>query len=198
MLAALSRAAGLEGLSATVLAPAAGMGRAGLVQLQTEAGDLMNGRDPEPGEVIPHRLAYNVVPQVGIFLPDGRTDEEAGVETDLRRVLGQPALRATATAIRVPVFYGLTVVARIVTGRAMGAEAAREALRAAAGVKLVDRPGERIYPMPMLSLNDDAVLVGRVRADEQARAVELVVTADDLRHAAGAAIRVAELIAAAR
>jgi aspartate-semialdehyde dehydrogenase len=194
----LARAAGLEGLSATVLAPAAGVGTPGLVQLETEAGDLMNGREPEPGEAIPHRLAYNVVPQVGTFLPDGRTDEEAALETDLRRLLGEPALRAAATAVRVPVFYGLTLVARVVTARAIAAEAVRDALRAAPGVKLVDQPGERIYPMPMLSMNDDAVLAGRIRADEGARAVELVVTADDLRHAVRGAIRVAELIAERR
>lgn len=198
VLAALTRTAGLESLSATVLAPAAGVGRPGLVQLETEAGDLMNGREPEAGEAIPHRLAYNVVPQVGTFLPDGRTDEEAGVETDLRRLLGQPALRAAATAVRVPVFYGLTVIARIVTGRALDAEAVRQTLRAAAGVKVVDQPGERIYPMPMVSMNDDAVLVGRIRADEQARVVELVATSDDLRHAVGGAIRVAELVAERR
>lgn len=198
VLQALSRAAGLEQLSATMLAPAAGVGTPGLVQLETEARDLMNGREPEPGEAVPHRLAYNLVPQVGTFLPDGRTDEEAALETDLRRLLGAPGLRATATAVRVPVFHGLTVVARAVTTRAIGAETVREALRGAAGVKLVDRPGERVYPMPMLAMNDDAVLVGRIRADEGARAVDLVVTADDLRHAVGGAIRVAELIAERR
>lgn len=198
VLAPLSRAAGLEGLSATVLSTAAGAGTAGLVQLETEAGDLMNGREPDPGEAIPHRLAYNVVPQVGTFLPDGRTDEEVAVEVNLRRLLGQPALRAAATAVRVPVFYGLTVVARVHTARPLPAEEARAALRGAAGVKVVDQPGERIYPMPMLSMNDDAVLVGRVRADEGGRALDLVATADDLRHAVGSALRVAELVAEAR
>ncbi len=198
VLAPLARAAGLEGISATVLAPAAGVGTRGLVQLETEASDLMNGRDPEPGEAIPHRLAYNVVPQVGTFLPDGRTDEEAGVETDLRRLLDLPGLRASSTAIRVPVFYGLTVVVQMTVARPVGAEAVRQALRGAAGVKLVDQPGERIYPMPMLSMNADAVRAGRVRADEQARAVELIVTADALRHAVAGAIRVGELVAAAR
>ncbi len=200
VLVPLSRAAGLAGLTATVLAPAAGAGTAGLVQLETEAGDLMNGREPEPSDqgAFGHRLAYNVVPQVGAFLPGGWTDEEAGVEGDLRRLLAEPGLRVAATAVRVPVFYGLTVLARVHTERALGADAARVALRGAAGVKLVDQPGERVYPMPMLSMNDEAVLVGRVRADEQGRAVDLVATADDLRHAVASAIRIAELIAEQR
>jgi aspartate-semialdehyde dehydrogenase len=198
VLAPLAREAGLERVVATVLAPAAGAGRAGIVQLEAEAGDLLNGRDPEPGQAIPHRLAYNVVPQAGLFLADGRTDEEAAVETSLRRLLGHPSLIVNATAVRVPVFYGLTVVARLWLARSLSAEAARGALRGAPGVKLVDDPASKVYPMPMLSMNDDAVLVGRVRADEAAKTVDLVVTADDLRHGVAAALRAAEWIAEQR
>jgi aspartate-semialdehyde dehydrogenase len=198
VLAPLAREAGLERVVATVLAPAAGAGTAGIVQLETEAGDLMNGREPEPGEAIPHRLAYNVIPHAGLFLADGRTDEEAAVEAGLRRLLGQPGLRVNATAVRVPVFYGLSMVARVSTARALSAEAARVALRGAPGVKLVDDPGSKVYPMPMLSMNDDAVLAGRVRADEAERAIDLVVTADDLRHAVAASIRAAEWVAERR
>ena len=195
VLAPLAREAGLERVAATVLAPAAGAGTAGVVQLENEAGDLMNGREPEPGEALPHRLAYNVIPHAGLFLADGRTDEEAAVESGLRRLLGSPSLRVDATALRVPVFYGLTVAARITLARALSADAVRAALRGAPGVKLVDDPASKVYPMPMLSMNDDAVLAGRVRADEAARAVEVVVTADDLRHGVAAAIRAAEWIA---
>jgi aspartate-semialdehyde dehydrogenase len=194
-LAALARAAGISEVLATVLAPAAGAGTAAVVQLEAEAGDLMNGRDPDPGVAVPHRLAYNLVPQAGDFLADGRTDEEAGLEGELRRILGLPGLRAAATAIRVPVFYGLTVAARVVTERPLSQEAARTALRGAPGLKLVDEPGAGVYPMPMLSMNDDAVLAGRVRADEARCAVDLVVTSDDLRHGVTSAIRVAELLA---
>lgn len=198
VLAPFAREAGLERVFATVLAPAAGAGTAGIVQLETEAGDLLNGRDPEPGEAIPHRLAYNVVPQAGLFLADGRTDEEAAVETALRRLLGNPSLRVNATTVRVPVFYGLTVVARLELARALSTDAARTALRGAPGVKLVDDPASRVYPMPMLSMNDDAVLAGRVRADEASRSVDLVLTADDLRHGVAAAMRAAEWIAERR
>jgi aspartate-semialdehyde dehydrogenase len=198
VLAPLAREAGLREVVATVLSPAAGAGTPGIVQLETEAGDLMNGREPEPGVAIPHRLAYNVVPQAGSFLPDGRTDEEAAVEIVLRRLLGAPALRAATTTLRVPVFYGLSVAARVGLQRPLAADAVRAALRGAPGVKLVDDPGARVYPMPMLSMNDDAVLAGRVRVDEAAQAVDLVGTADDLRHAVGTALRAAERIAAAR
>ncbi|HET6414590.1 MAG TPA: aspartate-semialdehyde dehydrogenase [Anaeromyxobacter sp.] len=194
---ALAGAAGVEGLIAAVLAPAAGAGRAGTAQLEKEASDLMNGREPEPGRAVPHRLAYNVVPQVGSFLPDGRTDEEASIESDLRRLLEEPTLWVRATAVRVPVFHGLTVLARILTTQPLSAKDARAALRDTAGQKLVDDPGQGIYPMPMLSLNDDGVLLGRVRADEGNRSVDFVVTVDELTGAAASALRIAERIAGA-
>jgi aspartate-semialdehyde dehydrogenase len=198
VLARLAREAGVERVVATVLSPAAAAGAGGLGQLEREAADLMNGREPDEGTAFPHRLAFNLVPQVGAFLEGGRTDEEAGLEVDLRRLLaasGGGALDVAATALRVPLFHGLAVAARVVTARTLAADAARAALRGAPGVKVVDDPGERIYPMPMVSLNDEAVLVGRLRADQAARALDLFVTADELHRVAAAAIRVAELLA---
>jgi aspartate-semialdehyde dehydrogenase len=196
VLRALSDAAGVREVEATVLAPASGAGTAALAQLEAEAGDLMNGREPDPGVAVPHRLAYNLVPQVGDFLADGRTDEEAGVEMELRRILGLPGLAVAVTAVRVPVFYGLEVVARILMERPLSQEAARAVLRGAKGVKLIDEPGAGIYPMPMLSMNDEAVLAGRVRVDEARGAVDLVLTSDDLRHGVASALKVAELVLA--
>ena len=188
----ISRAAGLERVVATALCPAAGVGTRGPEQLEREAQELMNGREPEQGEPFPHRLAFNLVPQVGTFVEDGRTDEEAAAAEDLRRLLWAPSLEVAITAVRVPVFYGLAVAARVVTARSLDAEAARAALRGAPVVKLVDDPAERIYPMPMLATNDEAVLAGRLRADPGARALDLFVTADELHRVAAAALRTAE------
>jgi aspartate-semialdehyde dehydrogenase len=197
VLSALAGGPGLIAVSAVLLAPAAGAGAKALEQLEREAVDLMNGREPEAGGVLPHRLAFNAIPQVGAFQADGRTADEAALSAELARVLDLPALRTSATAIRVPVFYGLTVALHVTTARPIAAEEVRAALRAARGLKLLDAPAEQVYPMPMLTVNDEAVLVGRVRADEAGRAVELVLATDDLRRgAAGNAVRVAELLAA--
>jgi len=189
----LARAAGLERVVATALCPASGAGTRGPEQLERETQDLMNGREPEEGEAFPHRLAFNLVPQVGSFGEGGGTDEEAALEGDLRRLLSAPGLEVAATALRVPVFYGLSIVAHIATARALDVEAARTALRGAPGVKLLDDPAERVYPMPMLTANDEAALVGRLRADPGARALDLFVTADELHRVAAAALRTAEL-----
>ncbi|HVO19787.1 MAG TPA: aspartate-semialdehyde dehydrogenase [Anaeromyxobacter sp.] len=188
----LSRAAGLERVVATALCPAAGAGTRGPEQLEREAQELMNGREPEEGGAFPHRLAFNLVPQVGSFVEGGRTDEEAAASEDLRRLLSAPSLEVAITAVRVPVFYGLAVAVQVVTARVLDVEAARAALREAPGLKLVDDLAERVYPMPMLTANDQAVLAGRLRSDPAARALDLFVTADELHRVAAAALWTAE------
>ncbi|HET8733511.1 MAG TPA: aspartate-semialdehyde dehydrogenase [Anaeromyxobacteraceae bacterium] len=198
-LAPLHRAAGLSRLVATVLHAASGSGRAGVRQLEKEMVALLNGEEPDASD-LSHRMGFNLVPQVGAFLPDGGTEEEGALGSEIRRLLGEPALPVSATAIRVPVFYGHGLVLNVRTARPLSAEAARTVLRAAPGVKVIDQPGERVYPMPMLAVNDDAVLAGRVRGDGASEAgLDLFVVADNLRRgAAGNAVRIAETWARSR
>jgi aspartate-semialdehyde dehydrogenase len=86
------------------------------------------------------------------------------------------------TVLRAPLFYGHVAAVAVETDRRLGAVEARELLRRAEGLKLLDAPAEGVYPMPMLGVNDDAVLVGRVREDEsRERALELVLSVDNLR-----------------
>jgi aspartate-semialdehyde dehydrogenase len=191
-LAPIHRAAGLERLAVTVFHAASGSGAAGVRQLEAESVALLNGEEPGSSGVS-HRLAFNLVPQVGEVLAGGRTAEERAVEVELRRILAAGELRATATAVRVPVFYAHGLAVNLRTARPMGAEEARAALRGGPGVKVVDAPVERVYPMPMLAVSDDAVLVGRVREDpSQENGLDLFVCADNLRHGAAAnAVRLA-------
>jgi aspartate-semialdehyde dehydrogenase len=192
-LAPLHREAGIARVSVTVLFAASGSGRGGVKQLEREMVALLNGEEPDPSD-LSHRMGFNLVPQVGSFLPGGSTDEEAAVGAELGRLLGAPGLPVTATAVRVPVFYGHALVVNLRTVRPLPAEGARTLLRASPGLKVIDVPGERVYPMPMLAVNDDAVLVGRVRDDaSQGNGLDLFVVADNLRRgAAGNAVRIAE------
>ncbi len=195
VLAPLGASAGLERISAVVLEPASGAGRAGVEQLEREASDLMNVREPEPATAIPHRLAFNVVPQVGAFGATGASESETGLAAELRRVLRIPELAVSATAFRVPVFHGTTVAATVVTRGELAPDAAREALRKAPGVKVLDAPAEGVYPMPMLAVIDESVFVGRVRGAGP-RALDLVVAADNLRRAARNVVEIAAQLAA--
>jgi aspartate-semialdehyde dehydrogenase len=185
-LAPIHRAAGVERAVVTVLVPASGAGREGSRQLEAEVLALLNGEEPEPA-AFSHRMAFNVVPHVGAFGPGGATGDEAAVQADLRRVLDAPALRATATAVRVPVFHGTAVAVNLRTARRLGADDVRDLLRAAPGVKVVDAPSDRVYPMPMLTVHDESALVGRIREDPtQENGLDLFVVGDNLRLGAAA------------
>ncbi len=164
-LAPLRAAAGLRRVVVATYQSVSGAGQRGVEELEKQARDLLNLREPDPPARFPHRIAFNVIPQVGAFGERGATEEEERLARDTRKVLGAPELRLAATAVRVPVFFGHSLAVNVETGGPLSADAAREALRKAPGVKVVDDPAERIYPMPMLVVHDDAVLVGRVRAD---------------------------------
>ncbi|WP_242346780.1 aspartate-semialdehyde dehydrogenase [Anaeromyxobacter terrae] len=195
-LAAL-RAAGTERVVVSTYEPASGAGRGGVAELEREARDLLGLKEPDPAARFPHRLAFNLIPQVGAFGEGGATDEEEGIARDVRRVLAAPELRLTATAVRVPVFYGEAAAVNLTTREKLGADEARELLRAAPGVKVVDAPGEGIYPMPMLAANEDAVLVGRLREDRsQARGLDLFLVVENTRKGAATnALQIARLLA---
>jgi len=196
----LEAAAGLARVVAVALEAASGAGRAGESALERQAADLMNGREPEGSAPFPHRLAYNLLPLVGPAGADGIAVHEARLAGELRRLLGLPGLAVGATAVQVPVFHGHAAAVHLALRRPLSPEAAREALRAAPGVKVLDQPSEGVYPMPQLALNDDAVLVGRLRADAALEhGLALFLALDNLR-AGGATnlVRLARLLARRR
>jgi aspartate-semialdehyde dehydrogenase len=195
-LAPLHRAAGVERASAVVLEAVSGAGQRGVGELEAELRAMLSFQEPPPPTALPHRGAFNVVPQVGPIGDDGTSEEERSVAADARRLLGS-SVRLAVTAVRVPVFYGHVQLVNVKLRRALAAEEARELLRKAPGVKLLDAPREGVYPMPMLAVNDDAVLVGRVREDPtQEHGLDLVVSGDNLRQGgASTAIEIAKLVA---
>ncbi len=192
----LHDAAGIERIVVSTYQSVSGAGQKAVEQLEREAHALMNGTEPEPPSRIPYRIAFNLVPQIGAFLPNGYTEEEQKMVDETRKILGDPSIRVSATTVRVPVFYCHSESVNITTRRKLSAQEARELLRKAPGVKVVDDPAERIYPMPLLAVNDDATLVGRIREDQsQERGLELFIVADNLRKGAATnAVQIAELL----
>jgi aspartate-semialdehyde dehydrogenase len=193
-LAPLRAAAGLERVTAVTLTAVSGAGKEAVAEMEAELRAMLAFQEPPQSTALPHRVAFNAVPQVGPFVEGGATDEERRMVSELRRLLREPDLPVSATAVFVPVFHGHTQLVNVRTARPLAVEAAREALKAAPGLKLLDAPADGVYPMPMLAVNDDAVLVGRVRADpSQERGLDLAVVGDNLRR--GAALNA---VAAAR
>jgi aspartate-semialdehyde dehydrogenase len=165
-------------------------------ELEQQTRAMMAFQEPPEPVAVPQRVAFNLVPQVGAFAADGSTEEERRLVEETRRLLGAGAPRISATALHVPLFYGISQVVNVRTTRPLSAGAARDALRGARGVKVVDDPAQGVYPMPMLAVNDEAVLVGRIREDaSQDRGLDLLVVADNLRRGAAAtALGVAQLL----
>lgn len=197
LLAPLRAAAGIARVHVTALESASGAGQRGVAQLEAEVGALMNGREPDAPTAFPHRLAFNLIPQVGAGAEGGAFEGEARLVRETRELLGAPGLPIQATAVRVPIFYGHALAVNLRTERPLSAEAAREVLRKAPGVKVIDDPAQGIYPMPMLAVNDGAVHAGRIRGDpSQEHGLDLFASGDDLRvGGAGNLVKVALLLA---
>lgn len=201
------------GLRELVLASyqaASGAGQVGVDtlhdQLSKVAGDRSLGS--RPGNVrqavgddlgpFPAPLALNVVPWSGAPEALGWSSEELKLRNESRKILGIPALKVSATCVRVPVVTGHSIAVHAVFGSEVDAEGARQVLRNAPGVILVDDPEAGEFPMPIDAVGTDPSWVGRIRrAMDDPRALDLFVTGDNMRKGAALnTVQIAELLAA--
>ncbi|MBI3330810.1 MAG: aspartate-semialdehyde dehydrogenase [Candidatus Omnitrophica bacterium] len=145
---------------------------------------------------LPGQIAFNVIPQVDVFLENRSTREEMKMVNETRKILGAPGLAVSATCVRVPVFIAHSEAVWIETERPLSAARAASLLRRAPGVRLVDDPGRGAYPLPIQAAGQDDVLVGRIRRDESVeRGLALWVSGDNLRKGAATnAVQIAELL----
>ncbi len=197
-LAPLHRAAGIERINICTYQAVSGTGRRALEELGRQTAGLLNFQSAQP-EVYPVQIAFNVIPQGGDFLDNGYTTEEMKLVNETRKILGDASIAVNATVVRVPVFYGHSEAVSIETRDRLGAERARELLRAAPGVEVVDERVAGGYPTPVTHASGhDAVYVGRIRDDlSHPRGLDLWVVADNLRKGAALnAVQLAELVAA--
>lgn len=145
---------------------------------------------------LPQQIAFNLIPQVDVFLENRHTKEEMKMVHETRKILGEPQMPVSATCVRVPVFFAHSESVWIETERPLSVDAAHALLRKAPGVTLLDDPTARRYPQPVQAGGQDRVLVGRVRRDESStRGLVLWVSGDNLRKGAATnAIQIAELV----
>ena len=147
-------------------------------------------------KVYPHRIAFNVLPHIDVFLPNGYTKEEMKMVNETQKIMGDDSIRVTATTVRVPVFYGHSEAVNIETERKLTVAEARQILAEAPGVKVVDNPDKNEYPMPLDAAGQDLTLVGRIREDFSiANGLNFWVVADNLRKGAATnAVQIAEIL----
>jgi aspartate-semialdehyde dehydrogenase len=169
---------------------------AGNPSLGSRTGNVRQAVGDELGP-FPAPLALNVVPWAGSMRDGGWSSEELKMRNESRKILGLPDLKVSATCVRVPVVTGHSIAVHAVFGSEVDAEGAREALRHAAGVILVDDPAAGEFPMPIDAVGTDPSWVGRIRRSiDDPRALDFFVTGDNLRK--GAALntaQIAELVA---
>jgi aspartate-semialdehyde dehydrogenase len=192
----LHEAAGLEKVVVSTYQSVSGAGQKGIDELEKQARALFNMAEVA-NEKFPHRIAFNLLPEIGKDSGNGYTEEEMKMVNESRKILGLPDLAVSATCVRVPVFFCHSEAAHLFFKRPLAPDVAREILRKAPGVKVVDELKDHVYPMPLLGAGNDDTLVGRIRADLTApNALALFIVSDNLRKGAATnAVQIAELLA---
>ena len=193
VLAPLLRHAGLERVVVSTYQSVTGTGLDALAELEAQVEGGARGEEPKPS-VYPHPIAFNVVPQVDQFVEGGYTREERKLMNETRKILETPALRVTATTVRVPVRVAHSESVNVSLGRPVSAEEARRWLAEAPGVAVVDDPARSVYPTPRQAAGKDEAFVGRIRVDEsQPAGLDLWISCDNLRKGAALnAVQIAE------
>ncbi len=172
-----------------------GAGRASMDELFDQTKALYVHRQKEP-ERFNKRMAFNVIPHIDVFLPDGSTKEEWKMAQETKKIL-DPDIEIVATCVRVPVFVGHAEAVHVEFAHPIGEDAARDALREAPGVMVIDnRDEDGGYVTPLECVGEDAVFVSRIRQDPTVpNGLALWVVSDNLRKGAALnTVQIAEIL----
>ena len=195
----ISDAVGIERLVISTYQSVSGTGQRAIEELRAQTGAVLAGEDAEPS-VYPHRIAFNVLPQVESFTGgDDYTTEERKMMAETRKILGAgEELGISATCVRVPVFGAHSESVNVQTRDPLSPEQLRELLATAPGVVVRDDPAAAVYPLAAEVEGSDDVFVGRIRRDpSHDRCLNMWIVGDNLRKGAATnAVQVAELLVA--
>ena len=192
-LAPLHAEAALTRVLVSTYQAASGRGNHAVRELDQQLRDLLNFR-PAEAEVFPQQLAFNCLPQGGVFLDNGYGEEEMALVHETRKLLAAPDLAVGVTVVYVPLAHGHSASVYVETERTLSVPRARELLENAPGVEVEDDPRELEYPSAVQANGQDAVFVGRIRADLTVpNGLHMWVVADNLRRGAALnAVQIAE------
>jgi aspartate-semialdehyde dehydrogenase len=189
----LHRAAGVKSAVVTTLQAVSGAGQPGVEELEAQQGALQTGAPIPAPRQFAAQIANNVVPLCESFRDDGYSTEEVKLLFETRKIMNLAALQVAMTCVRVPVPVGHAASVLVETERPLSPEAARDALAAFPGVRLVDDPSSNTFPTPEMAAGRDEVFVGRVRRDLESDRLWLWAVCDNLRKGAATnAVQIAE------
>lgn len=156
-----------------------GTGKNAVDQMEAER------RGEDAKMVYPYRIDQNCIPHCDVFTDNGYTKEEMKLTRETKKILGDDAVLVSATAVRVPVVGGHSESVNIEFNTEVKPEEAREVLRFARGINVLDDPANNSYPMPYYSKGKNDVFVGRIRSDiSNPMALNMWIVADNLRKGA--------------
>ena len=188
----------LERIVVTTFQSVSGTGREAMDELAGQLAKILNGEADNvvPKVYAPYQIAFNVLPRIDAFLPDGATKEEEKMVRETRKMLEIPDLPVSATCVRVPVMVGHSESVNLAFRSPVSPDAVRERLSSAPGVAVYDDPAHDLYPVPRSAAGRDEVLVGRIRKDPSvAHGINLWLCGDNLRKGAATnAVQIAELL----
>lgn len=178
---------------------ASGAGAAAMNELVTQTHEVLEGK-PLTKKALPHQLAFNVYSHNAAIEVNGYNGEENKVIAEMKKIFGDPDMRLGVTCIRVPVMRAHSEAVNLEFERPVSVEEAREAIRKAPGLILVDDREKNHFPMPIEASGRDEVLVGRIRQDlsqPDGRGLEIFISGDQLRKGAALnAVQIAEALIA--
>ena len=188
-------AAGIRRIVVSTYQAVSGTGQKAIEELADQTRQIFNCQEIET-KVYPHRIAFNCLPHIDVFTDNGYTKEEMKMVNETRKIFGDEQMKISATCVRVPVFYGHSEAVWIETEKHIEPGEARDLIRQAPGILLVDEPEKNQYPMAIEAAGRDEVFVGRIRADISCdNGLVMWVVADNLRKGAAAnAVEIAELL----
>lgn len=195
-LAPLHALAGLNRAEVATYQSVSGSGRGAMDELAGETVAMLSGKKAR-GRAFGRQIAFNVIPQVDVLDADGVSREERRLWQETRRVLDLPHLAINATAVRVPVFFGHSLVVHASFARPLSAAAAASVLQRGTGISVIEADSAMEFPTPaVLAMSPDKVYVGRLRADlTRDCALNFWVVADNVRKcAAHNAVSVAHIL----
>lgn len=189
-------AVGITRINVATYQAVSGAGRSAISELISQCSELLNGR-PVEAKVFSQQIAFNAIPQIDSFEDNGYTREEMKMVWETRKIFHDAKIQVNPTAVRIPVIYGHSEAINIETNSKLSVVDARELLKKAPGVSVLDQTSNAEYPTPIQQgAGEDAVFVGRIREDiSHPQALNLWVVADNIRKGAALnTVQIAELL----
>jgi len=189
-------AVGIERINVCTYQAVSGTGKEAIEELAGQTARLLNAKTLEC-KVYPKQIAFNVLPQIDVFMENGYTKEEMKMVWETRKIFEDESIAVNPTAVRVPVFYGHSEAVHIETKEKISVQKATELLAAAEGVCVLDERKDGGYPTAVTEgANNDATYVGRIREDiSHEKGLDMWVVSDNVRKGAALnSVQIAEIL----